>query len=205
MLYTEDFKKQVVKKVLSPGVLQAEVCRRLHISETSVKNWKIRYGEEVQKEIRELDIEALLREKRVDIEDLLRDAERTERAEMTGSAEVARHIDELEHSGKTIERYDDHDKYAVVMVVRALPNDRKGEFLRRHGLDDRHIRLWEEELISMSKKTIKDEEYVARLETENKQLRKDLAASERDKHELEVLIELKKKYQVLFKSGEEEK
>ena len=203
MLYTESFKKQVVKKVLSPGVIAREVCRKLHVSETSLRDWKARYGAEMQALVQEVDLGPLLEEKEVDVDELLREADRGQLCEATGSSGIASHIDELARTGKAASAFNERDKYAIVKAVRSLPGDKRGGFLRRHGLDDRHIALWEEELIAMSKATISRDEYTRKLEEENKLLKKQLAAAERDKHELEVIIELKKKYPTLFKPDAE--
>jgi transposase-like protein len=205
MLYTENFKKQVVKKALSPGVIGADICRKLHISRSAFFTWKRQYAAEMQREVEEIDLAELLKEVEIDVDELLRTAGREELERKTGSTELAKHIDLIARSGKNVEAYTDRDKYAVVRVVRALAQDRRGIFLRQHGLSDRHINLWEEELMSMSKDSISNDERIQKLEVENKALKKQLAESERDKHELEVLIELKKKYHQLFKSDEDEK
>ena len=44
MLYTENFKKQVVKKVLSPGVMIKDVCGKLNVSLSAVGRWKKQYA-----------------------------------------------------------------------------------------------------------------------------------------------------------------
>lgn len=205
MLYTESFKKQVVKKALSPGVMQKDICQKLGVSVSALAEWKKRYAAEVQTEIQEIDVAALLAEEDVDIEDLLRRAERTDLAEESGSQVIAAHIDQLMNSGKNASEYDPADKYAVIRVVRPLERGKRSLLLRRLGLCERHINQWEEELIKMSKHSISNDEHLKALEEENKRLKKQLSESERGRHELEVLIELKKKYHQLFESGEDEK
>lgn len=204
-MYTESFKRQVVKKALSPGVMQKDLCRKLGVSLSALSDWKRRYAEEVRGEIEEIDVAALLAEDEVDVEELLRRAERTDLAAESGSQVIAAHIEQLENSGKNAVEYDPADKYAVVRAVRTLESGKRSLFLRKLGLCERHINQWEEELIKMSKQTISNDERIKALEEENKRLKKQLAESERDKHELEVLIELKKKYRQLFESDEDAK
>jgi transposase-like protein len=192
MRYTEDFKKQVVKKVLSPGVLQIEVCRKLKISVGAVIDWKRIYGVEMRKEIQEIDVGTLLYEEPVDIEELLRKADFHELKESNGSEALTLQIDQIRSAKKGASQYTDADKYAVVLSFRAIPGEQQGMFLRQLGLQSTHIKLWEEALITMSKKPIASDEYTKQLEAENKRLKKALTESERDNRELKILIELKK-------------
>ena len=203
MRYTEDFKKQVVKKVLSPGVLQIEVCRKLKISVGTVLDWKRIYGAEMQKEIQEIDVGTLLYEDPIDIEELLRKVDFQELKQSSGSDVLALQIDHIRRAKKMAAQYTDADKYAVVLSFRAIPDEQQGLLLRQLGLQSTHIKLWEETLISMSKKPIARDEYTKQMEAEIKLLKKQLAESERDNRELKILIELKKKYPNLFQQDEE--
>jgi len=203
VLYTEDFKKQVVKKVLSPGTLQKDVCRKLNISQTSIRNWRKIYGTEMQKEIQEIDVAAILHEESVDIEDLLLKADYQDLKQANGSDALAQQIDQIKRTRKDVAQYSDADKYAVVMGLRSIPAEQQGMWLRQLGLQSQHIRLWEEKLITMSKKSIASDEYTKQLEIQVKQLQKLLSESERDNRELKILIELKKKYPRLFQQDEE--
>ena len=203
MLYTEDFKKQVVRKVLSPGVIQREVSRKLKISLNAIQNWKARYATEVQQEIQEIDVEALLFEPPVDVEELLRKADGQELAQASGSQILTQQMDRLRGQGKSVSQYTDADRYAIVMSLRALPSEQQGQWLRQLGLQSPHIRLWEDQLITMSKKPIAADQYTKQLEDEIKHLRKQLGEAERDNRELKILIELKKKYPTLFQQDED--
>jgi transposase-like protein len=205
MLYSERFKRQVVKKALSSGMIQTDMCKKLGLSISTLHKWKKVYADEMRNEIEEVDIAALLIEDKVDIEELLKRAEHQELAAESGSQVIADHIDRIEQSGKNAGEYDQADKYAVVRAARHLEGTKRTVFLRKLGLCERHINQWEEELIKMSKHPITNDERVKTLEDENKRLKKQLAEAERDKHELEVLIELKKKYHRLFEPDEEAK
>ena len=155
--------------------------------------------------VEEIDLDVILREEEMDVEAMLRKADHSELEKQTGSSAVALHIEGLMASTKAPGAFNNQDKYAIIKTARAVKQEKRGAFLRAYGLSDRHIQFWADELIAMSKESIKNDDYIRNLEEENKRLKKELATSERDKHELEVLIELKKKYHQLFKSEEDEK
>jgi len=203
MLYTEDFKKQVVKKVLSPGVLQSELGRKLGIDSSTIRRWREIYGSEMQSQVQQLDVDALVYTPPIDVEELLRQADRREVAQLSGSEALAGQVDQLRQKGKASSQYTDDDKYAVVRLLRSLPGDQQGAWMRQLGIQSGHVRLWEEKLIEMSKKTIASDEYTKKLEIENRLLKKQLKDSERDVQELKILIELKKKFPSLFQQDED--
>jgi transposase-like protein len=197
MRYTEEFKKQVVRKVLSPGVLIVDVARKLNISLGAICDWKKLYGKEVKDEIVQIDIDRILHEDPVDIDKLLLDAEpEQERQE----GEVLKKIEK----GLSPGQYKLHEKYVMLRHVKKLSAEQQGAFLRSYGLQSRHIEQWEDEILAMGKKEYDRETLLKKLEEENKQLRKQLKQSEKEKRELEILIELKKKYHTLFKQDGEE-
>jgi transposase-like protein len=205
MLYSEDFKKQVVRKVLTSGVLITEVAAKLHISPYSIHRWKKIYKDEVRDQVPQVDLCQVLKEEPVDVEALLRYAEKRDSPKGPEKETLETRAVSILSSGKGRGSFIDQDKYAILKTVRAMSQTARGPFLRRYGLSDGQLQLWEEELLDMSKETIKNAEYVKRLEEENKRLKKELATSERDNHELKVLIELKKKYHQLFESEEGKK
>jgi len=202
LLYTEDFKKQVVKKLLSPGVRRIDLCRKLKISENSIDNWKRLYADQMRPLVQELDVEALLYEPPVDLELLLEQADRAELAKVCGSQSLALQVDEIRRKGKTSSQYTDSDKYAVVTTLRSMATEHQGIWMRQLGLQGPQIRLWEEQLIAMSKKPITTDRRTAELEDEIKQLKRKMGELERDNRELKLLIELKKKYPTLFQQDE---
>jgi transposase-like protein len=197
MRYTEEFKKQVVKKVLSPGVLIKEVCRKLKVSTSSIQDWKKLYGDEVRSEVMQIDIEKILFEEPVDVEKMLLEAEpEAKQRELEAMNRIEK--------GKPASQYKTLETYVIIHHLKKLTADEAGIFLRSYGLQSGHIRQWEEEILAMGKKHVDQDELIKRLEEENKQLRKQLKESERDKRELEILIELKKKYKNLFKQDGED-
>jgi transposase-like protein len=197
MRYTEEFKKQVVKKVLSPGVLIKEVCRKLKVSTSSIQDWKKLYGDEVKSEVMQIDIEKILYEEPVDVEKMLLEAEPEAKQQ---ELEALKRIEKCTPASQ----YKTLEKYVIIHHLKKLSADEAGIFLRSYGLQSGHIRQWEDEILAMGKKHINQEELIKKLEEENKHLRKQLKESERDKRELEILIELKKKYKNLFKQDGED-
>jgi transposase-like protein len=198
MLYTEEFKKQVVKKVLSPGVIIRHVAERLKISEHAIRSWKKLYTEEVKSEIVQINIEALLEEEKVDIDKLLLEAE---------VPEDRKEIEVLEKikKGQPPSQYTNLEKYAIITHLKKTGGEAQaGIFLRSYGLQSGHIKMWEDEILTMGKKQLDQNEIIKKQEGEIKLLRKQLKESERDKRELEILVELKKKYKNLFKEEGEE-
>jgi len=197
MLYTEDFKKQVVKKALSPGVIISEVARKLKISEHSIRGWRRLYAEEVKSEIVQINIDVLLQEEKVDIDKLLLEAEKPEdKREM----EIINRIEK----GRQVSHYTNLEKYAIITHLKKMTGEQTGIFLRSYGLQSGHIKMWEDGILAMGKKQLDQNEIIKRQEEEIKLLRKQLKAAERDKRELEILVELKKKYKNLFKEEGED-
>lgn len=200
MLYTEKFKKEVVKKALSPGVIQKDICRKLKISETSIYTWKKKYRSEVEKEIIEIDVAEILKEEEIDIDRMLRETDVVEADHEDNKEELT--VDKIFSQYKKPNQFKNNEKLVIVTAYRKLGIDASGSFLRRYGLHSQEIKLWEDEILRMSKKQIDKDEYINKLEEEIKQLRKANKNLERDKRELEFIVEIKKKYPQLF--GEDE-
>jgi transposase-like protein len=200
--YTERFKKAVVKKVLSPGVILAEVGEKLNVHRSTIRQWKKQYQEELQAEIQQEETKLLetihpADEEPLDIDKLILEYERKHLSAKQQVQEQT--IDRIVDQGKLPSEYGNREKYLLVERYRHVPADQRGILLRRAGLRSDHISLWEEELLSMSKKKIDNNEYIRKIEDENKALQKKVRELERDKKELKILVELKKKYPSLFK------
>jgi transposase-like protein len=201
---TEKFKKEVVKKILTPGVVQKDICEKLNITYHTITKWKSKYRKEIQAEVEQQVLDSIQPEveEDVDIEKLLFEIERSDLSEEKLNQEQT--IDKILSKGKLPKDYNRQEKYSIVQKARSLEGSELGMFYRRAGLQSQHIKLFEEELISMSKKEIDKSDYIKKLEAENKKLQKHNKELERDKNELQILIELKKKYPTLFKNGEED-
>ena len=204
MAYSESFKKQVVKKVLSPGIIINDICRKLKISPNTIRKWRRIYIEELRPEIEKLWEDYKKEEpepEEMDIEQLLLEAARREYWEY--EEDKLPNIGEVLLNRKRINKYSVQEKYVIVKKIRMQNKDEEGKFLRQNGFKKQQIKIWEDELLAMSKRNIKDEEYIRQLEEENRKLKKDLKESDKEKNELKILIELKKKYPSLFKDEEE--
>jgi transposase-like protein len=186
-----------VKKVISPGVIQKDIARKLGISMHAILHWKKLYAEEMKAEVVQINVAALLHEEKIDIEKLLLESEPEEKK---------REIDILNKikKGCAPSQYTTSEKYAIVTHLKQISGEQAGIFMRSYGLHSQHIKMWEDEILSMGKKQIDQNEIIKKQEEEIKLLRKQLKESERDKRELEILIELKKKYKTLFKQEGEE-
>jgi len=195
MLYTEKFKKEVVKKALSPGVIQKDICRKLKISEASLYDWKKKYKAEVEKEIVEIDVALILKEEEIDLGRMLRESEQSE-TEQEKTEELT--IDKILSPCRKSKELKASEKSVIVTAYRKLSQGETGSFLRRYGIHSQEIKLWEGEILSMGRKQIDKDEYIKKLESEKKALEKRVKNLERDKHELEYIIEIKKKYPQLF-------
>ena len=196
MLYTEKFKKEVVKKALSPGVIQTDICRKLKIGKSSVSNWKRKYRAEVEKDIVEIDVVSILKEEEIDLNRMLKEADRLEKEQQEDREELT--IDRIFSPGRKSKGLKESEKSAIVTEYRKLTQGEAGTFLRKYGLHSQEIKLWEGEILAMGKKQIDKDEYIKKLEGEKKTLEKQVKNLERDKRELEFIIEIKKKYPQLF-------
>ena len=200
MLHTEKFKKEVVKKALSPGVIQTDICRKLKISTGSLHGWKRKYRSEIENEIIEIDVASILKEEEIDLDRMLREAESLEIEREEDTEELT--IDKIFSPDRKTKELKNSEKLEIITAYRKLAKEEVGSFLRRYGLHSQEIKLWEGEILSMGKKQIDKDEYIKKLESEKKALEKRVKNLERDKHELEFIIEIKKKYPQLF--GEDE-
>ena len=99
------------------------------------------------------------------------------------------------------------DKFKAVIEYEKLPEDKRGEFLRRHGLHIEHIEEWREQMqralipckdkkVERSERAV-DRRKIKELETEIK--RKDKALAE-----TAALLVLKKKANLIWGIGEDE-
>jgi transposase len=92
---------------------------------------------------------------------------------------------------------------AMLLEAQTIPEDAKGEWLRKNGLHTEHLPQWEQELISiMNDKQTDLKAENARLKKENKVLQKETKRQEKALSELAILISLKKKYPNLFEESE---
>lgn len=198
MLYTERFKKEVVKKALSPGVIQTDICRKLGIGRSTLSEWKKKYKGEVEQEVEEINLAEILQEEEIDIDRMLYESEIQEEVETEFDS-----IDKIFSRPCKKNDFKIKDKYIILSEYRKLAGNDRGYFLRRYGLHSLEVKKWEDEILQMGKKQIDKDDYIKKLELDNKALLKQVKNLERDKKELEYIIELKKKHPRIFGSDEE--
>lgn len=199
-LYSETFKKNVIQKVLEEGVVQRDVAKKLNIAEGTISDWKKKYKHTVTP--KSLDIDSIIEDckgKDIDIDLLL---EEVELVDKSSGSEKNPDVNEILESGKSMDQYTLHEKIAIVEAFNKQPKDKRGIWLRNHGLYGQYIQLWEKEVFAMSKQKIDESEELRKVKEENKKLKKQLKESERNEKELRILIELKKKYRDLFEVSE---
>lgn len=91
------------------------------------------------------------------------------------------------------------EKLALIIEAKTIPEQNRGEWLRKNGLHSEHVTLWEQELMAtLNNRQSKITEEYAALKKENRELKKDLAKKEKALAETAVLLALKKKYHHLF-------
>lgn len=193
MNYTENFKRQVIKKLLESGQPASELAKKLKISSCSIYRWKKEFSTDFV-----CIAEEISNRSEVDIDALLQSAEK-EMTETKGNTCAT-----LIANGKKASEYSAQDKCVIVDQYRQMTKEETGIFLRKMGLHSRHIELWEKEVLTMAKEKTDKDETIRRLEAEKKSLQKKLKQLEKQNHEMAVIIELKKKYPEIFGRDEED-
>ena len=115
----------------------------------------------------------------------------------------------LEGTEDTIPRFkSDLEKFSLLVESKAVPDERKGEWLRRNGIHSEHLILWEQELAqTMTDKKID----VDAIQKENKELKNALKKAQKEKDQIEkalaemsALYALKKKAEALWGDKEDD-
>ncbi len=107
--------------------------------------------------------------------------------------------------GVTPQQRNPGEKLALLLENKTLPDEEKGEWLRKHGLHSEHLPLWEQELTTiMNDKQADLNQANKELKKENKRLLRDLERKEKALAEAAVLLTLKKKFHNLFSNEDEE-
>lgn len=99
------------------------------------------------------------------------------------------------------------DKFKAVIEYENLPEDKRGEFLRRNGLHVEHIQEWREQmqkalLPSNDKRTERSERAVDRRKI--KELEVEIKRKDKALAETAALLVLKKKANLIWGTGEDE-
>ena len=114
-------------------------------------------------------------------------------------------LDADDATGMTPDQRNPGEKLTLLLESRTLNEERKGEWLRQHGLHSEHLPLWEQELTAvMNDKQTDLNQKNNELKKENKRLQRELERKEKALAEAAVLLTLKKKFHNLFATEDEE-
>jgi len=96
------------------------------------------------------------------------------------------------------------EKLNLVIESRMVPEQDKGQWLRKHGLHSQHLTKYEQELRDMVENKNHDEKMKhKRILAENKRLKKELAKKETALAEMAALYTLKKKAEEFWGDNED--
>lgn len=76
------------------------------------------------------------------------------------------------------------EKFSLLIESKAIPEESKGEWLRKNGLHSEHLTLWEQELA----KKMADNTDIKRVQQENKNLKSELKKAQKEKNQLEKAL-----------------
>ena len=99
------------------------------------------------------------------------------------------------------------EKLKAISEYNALPEEKRGEYLRRNGLHEEHLAEWQkqiEEALSPKKKTFQDRHELFAEQKKVKQLEKELHRKDKALAEASALLILKKKADLIWGSEEDE-
>ena len=99
------------------------------------------------------------------------------------------------------------EKLKALTEFDALPIEKRGEYLRKHGLHEEHLIEWRqqiEEAFIPKKKSLRERQELAAEKNKVKQLEKEIRRKDKALAEVSALLVLKKKADLIWGSGEDE-
>jgi len=98
------------------------------------------------------------------------------------------------------------EKLNAIIAFEKLPEDQRGEFLRREGLRSEHIQAWRAEIAALgsNKKSQSERSELAAERRKSAQLEKELRRKDKALAETSALLVLKKKANLIWGSGEDD-
>jgi len=101
----------------------------------------------------------------------------------------------------------EQEKFSLLIESKTIPEEVKGEWLRKNGLHSQHLILWEQEL----SKKMADNTDIKSVQQENKNLKVELKQTKKEKEQLEkalaemaALYALKKKANAIWGGNEDD-
>ena len=97
------------------------------------------------------------------------------------------------------------EKLTLLLEGTALPEKKRGEWLRAQGLHSEHLSLYEQEIRElMTEKERRQRQEIERLRKEKKDLERELRRKDKALAEMAALVVLKKKLSSIFGEEDEE-
>lgn len=98
------------------------------------------------------------------------------------------------------------EKLKLLMEFDSLPVEKRGEYLRKNGLYEEHLKVWRQQIEeALSSSTYKqDRSELMAEQKKTKQLEKELRRKEKALAEASALLILKKKADLIWGTGEED-
>jgi transposase len=99
------------------------------------------------------------------------------------------------------------EKLKAVIEFEGLPMEKRGEYLRREGLQSDHIESWKKSMQAGLEPGVRPQSEraeLSELKAENKELKRDLHRKDKALAETTALLVLKKKADLIWGTGENE-
>ena len=99
------------------------------------------------------------------------------------------------------------EKFKALAEYDLLPSEKRGEYLRKHGLHEENLNEWRkqiEEALSPQKSSSKDRQELRAEKNKVKQLEKEIRRKEKALAEVSALLVLKKKADLIWGTTEED-
>ncbi len=184
-MHSERYKIAVVKRLLQPNIKIPYLAKKIKIRADSLRDWKKQYINRFEVKITELSIDE---EIEIELDNLIYKQEKP----IETFEEKSLSFDEIMGKGKNPSEHKDLEKQIILEAYMDVSTKEQGIWLRRNGLKDAHIKLWQKEVIKMARKKLDQNEYISKLESDNKKLQKDLKEAKKVQEELEIMFMLKK-------------
>ena len=99
------------------------------------------------------------------------------------------------------------EKFKALMEFEALPDEKRGEYLRKNGLHEENLVEWRqqiEEAFTPRKKSLQERQELAAEKNKIKQLEKEIRRKDKALAEVSALLVLKKKADLIWGTTEED-
>ena len=98
--------------------------------------------------------------------------------------------------------YSTDEKYNLLLESKSIPDENKGEWLRKKGVHSDHLSKWNDEIKTKMAEPNKEKKEIQRLKEELKKAQREIKKKDKALAEAAALLVLKKKYQYLWEEEE---